>query len=200
MSSKLEQLLQKLCPNGVPFTPLSDITSILRGRRLTKKQLHTDGQYPVFHGGIEPLGHYAEYNREAQTVMIINVGASAGTVGIYPKPYWASDGCFCINPSPAFNNRYLFHFFKSIEPFLVSKVRHAGIPTLDIHVIESVRIPVPPIEIQNEIVSILDKLSELTAELTTELTAELTARQKQYEYYRDQLLDFENRGGITHLQ
>ena len=52
---------------------------------------------------------------------------------------------------------------------------------------KSVKIPVPPLEIQNEIVQILDNFAELTAELT----AELSNRKKQYEYYRDLLLNFD---------
>ena len=52
----------------------------------------------------------------------------------------------------------------------------------------NVMIPIPPLEVQREIVRILDQFTKLTAKLTAELTAELTARRKQYEYYRDELL------------
>jgi len=58
-----------------------DVTNVLRGKRLTKSQLSDGEKFPVYHGGLEPLGNYAESNRPANTVMIINVGASAGTVG-----------------------------------------------------------------------------------------------------------------------
>jgi type I restriction enzyme S subunit len=57
------------------------------------------------------------------------------------------------------------------------------------------KIPVPPLPVQREIVRILDGYTERVAQLTEELAAELTARQKQYEYYRDQLLNFDVRGG-----
>ena len=66
---------------------LGEVCTILRGKRLTKSELSADEQYPVFHGGIEPLGFYKECNREADTVMIINVGASAGTVGYSDKKF-----------------------------------------------------------------------------------------------------------------
>ena len=76
------------------------------------------------------------------------------------------------------------------EKFLMSKVRYAGIPTLDAKVVENVIIPVPPLPVQEEIVRILDTFSELTAELT----AELTKRKQQYQYYRNNIIDFsENR-------
>jgi type I restriction enzyme S subunit len=59
------------------------------------------------------------------------------------------------------------------------------------------QIPIPPLSVQKEIVRILDKSTELTAELTVELTAELTARKKQYNYYREQLLDFSGKGLVV---
>ena len=79
--SRLEQLIAELCPGGVEYVKLGEVTEILRGKRLTKSQLSNIEQYPVFHGGLEPLGYYTHHNRKADTVMVINVGASAGTVG-----------------------------------------------------------------------------------------------------------------------
>src|SRR5699024_6390009 len=62
-----------------------------------------------------------------------------------------------------------------------------------------IKIPLPPLEIQEEIVKILDKFTDYVTELTAELTAELTLRQKQYTYYRDKLLNFdtESSGGAN---
>lgn len=64
-----------------------------------------------------------------------------------------------------------------------------GVPSLTQKVLNKIRIPLPPIEVQREIVRILDDFAEQTERLKAELTAELTARKKQYEYYRDKLLD-----------
>ena len=69
-----------------------------------------------------------------------------------------------------------------------SKVVHASVQS-----IKDIVIPVPPLEVQSEIVKILDNFTELTTELTMELTTELTARKKQYEYYRNRLLTFESK-------
>ncbi|WP_083579651.1 restriction endonuclease subunit S [Fibrobacter sp. UWR3] len=179
--SKIDEMIKKFCPNGVEYKPLISFTKVLRGRRLTKNQLSLNAPFPVFHGGLEPLGFYSEANRPANSVMIINVGASAGTVGFCDKAFWSSDGCFTLESSEN-NSRYLYYAILCQEGFLKSRVRKAGIPTLDSCVVEKLIIPVPPLEIQEEIVHILDKF--------TELTAELTARKKQYEFYRDQLLSF----------
>ena len=182
--SKLNELIQELCPNGVEYRKISSFTKVLRGKRLTKDKLSEENSIPVYHGGIEPLGYYGKANRPANMVMIINVGASAGTVAYSDKEFWSSDGCFCIDKNEEMDDRYLYHYLKNNEYYFMSKVRKAGIPTLDNFIVEEFKIPVPPLEVQREIVHILDSFTLLTAELT----AELTARKKQYEYYRDELL------------
>ena len=123
--------------------------------------------------------------------MIIDVGASAGTVGYCKNEFWSSDGCFCLSHVSTFEQRYLFFLLQSLERNLKSKVRRAGIPTLDNKVFENLLIPVPPLPVQREIVRILDSFTSLEAELE----AELEARRKQYEYYRDQLLSFKHLSG-----
>ncbi|MDK2063125.1 restriction endonuclease subunit S [Aliarcobacter butzleri] len=172
----------------VEWKPLGEITKVLRGRRLTRSQLSDDEKFPVYHGGLEPLGKYEKSNRPANTTMVINVGASAGTVGYSSVDFWSSDGCFCIEHCNILNNKFLYYFLIGQQHFLRSRVRVAGIPTLDAFVVEKIEIPIPSLHIQSEIVRILDNFTELTSELTSELTA----RKKQYTYYRDKLLTFED--------
>lgn len=184
--SRLKELIERLCPDGVEYKPLGEICNILRGKRLTKTEMISDGIYPVYHGGLEPLGHYDKSNREANTVMIINVGASAGTVGFCDKAFWSSDGCFCLSHSADVKSKFAYYYLSNNQKDFVSKVRHAGIPTLDAKVIRDYMIPVPPIEVQEEIVRILDRFTDYAASLQ----AELQARKEQYEYYRNLLLTF----------
>lgn len=101
----LERLLDG---SDVEWKLLSDVATVLRGKRLTTKELSAAAKYPVFHGGLEPLGYYDECNRPANTVMIINVGASAGTVGYSSVDFWSSDGCFCIQSTDQLNDRFLY--------------------------------------------------------------------------------------------
>lgn len=193
--SYLDTLLQGV---EVEWKTLGEVTNVLRGRRLTREQLSSDKKFPVFHGGLEPLGYYEQKNRPANSVMIINVGASAGTVGYSDVDFWSSDGCYSIEHSEKLNNKFLYYFLIGEQHFLQSRVRKAGIPTLDAQVIEKIPIPIlckddteKSLEIQKEIVRILDTFTELTAELSMELTAELTARKKQFTYHREQLLSFD---------
>ncbi|EKN3636412.1 restriction endonuclease subunit S [Yersinia enterocolitica] len=192
--SELSYLEKLLDGAEVEWKALGDVTSVLRGKRLTKNLLSAEEKFPVFHGGLEPLGYYNKTNRPANTVMIINVGASAGTVGYSTVDFWSSDGCFCLEHNKLLNNRFLYFALIGYQSQLKSKVRVAGIPTLDAIVVNKLLIPIPcpdnpekSLAIQAEIVRILDTFTALTAELT----AELTMRKKQYNYYRDQLLSFE---------
>ena len=184
--SEIEKLIQELCPDGVEFKKLGNLVSILRGKRLTKKQLSLDAPFPVFHGGIEPIGFFYQFNRPSGSVMVINVGASAGTVGFCNQNFWSSDGCFCISKESNLLSKYIYYFLQTKENLLKSRVRYAGIPTLDAKSISEIEIPVPPLKVQQRIVEILDNFTSLTAELE----AELEARKRQYEYYRNLLLTF----------
>lgn len=166
---------------------ISSFTKILRGRRLTKNMLSEDYTYPVFHGGNEPIGFYKEANREANSVMIINVGASAGTVSFCNSDFWSSDGCFCLQKNDDVLDKYVYYALKNKEKQIMSMVRNAGIPTLDASAVEKVEIPLPSLSTQRSIVSTLDSFEQYISKLERLITL----REKQYAYYREKLLTFE---------
>ena len=179
------------------WVPLGNLSKVLRGKRLTKNLLDDGEKYPVFHGGLEPLGFYGHSNRSANTTMVINVGASAGTVGFSDVDFWSSDGCYCIEHCDLLDNKFLYYALIGYQHFLRSRVRKAGIPTLNATVVEEIEIPIPcpddpkkSLKIQADIVRILDKFDTLTNSIKEGLPHEIELRQKQYHYYRDLLLNF----------
>ena len=188
----------------VEWKRLGDCMKVLRGCRLTKSQLSENELYPVYHGGIQPIGYYTQSNRQANTTMIINVGASAGTVGFCDTLFWSSDGCFCLSQNSMYNQKFLFHYLKYKEIQIIQKVRKAGIPTLDSQVIENIELPIVNFNVQRQIVSQLDIFTTLIAKLESELTLRL----KQYEFYREKLLNFDGDeevewkalGSIAHVE
>lgn len=188
--NRLKELIDKLCPTGVKFIQLSDVVTVKRGVRVVKKQLSPVGKYPVFQNCLTPMGYYDQFNVSANTAFIICAGA-AGEIGYSAIEFWAADDCFYFVCSNDIDSRYLYHFLLTQKTYLYSKIRKASIPRLSHKFIEIIKIPVPPLEVQREIVQILDNFTSLTAELQTKLQAELQARKKQYEYYRDKLLNFE---------
>jgi len=110
-------------------------------------------------------------------------------VQYYKGKFLTGDNRIAVsNDSNYLNTKYLFYFLKKNIVLLESFYRGAGIKHPSMASVLDVEIPIPPLEIQQKIVAILDKFTELTAKLT----AELTARKHQYLYYRDRLLNFDN--------
>lgn len=183
--SKLEELIKEYCPNGVEYKKIGETLKIERGVRVVKSQLTTQGIYPVYQNSLTPMGYYDKFNYSAGTAFIIGAG-SAGEIGYSNIDFWAADDCYCLICNENINSRYLYHCLLNNSGYITSKVRKASIPRLSRGVIESLQIPLPALPVQREIVRILDSFTLYSAELT----AELTARRKQYEFYRDKLLNF----------
>ena len=191
--SKLEELIQQYCPDGVEYVRLGDVLSVNRGKRLTKTQLSDDGKYFVYHGSKDtPLGKYSRFNVKGNTTIVVNTGGIGG-VKFCADDFWCSDGSFWIGHSALLNDKYVYYYLSPKESYFASQKRVGGVPTIDRSTVENVEIPLPPLPVQEEIVRILDNFTELQAELQ----AELQKRKQQYNYYLDNLLNFKNinRGG-----
>ena len=183
--SNLAEMLAEFCPNGIELKKVSDVTTVARGIRVVRNQLSEEG-FPVYQNSMKPLGYYEKANCPAKTTFVIGAGA-AGEIGYCDINFWAADDCYYFVHTEELDSRYLYHVLLTRKTQICSKVRRASVPRLARTVIENLVIPIPPIEIQHEIVRILDNFTELTKELTKELTA----RKKQFEYYRDKLLGFD---------
>jgi type I restriction enzyme S subunit len=177
--SKIQELLEKLCPNGVEFRNLGSIAEIKRGERVTKAELKTDGEHPVISGGVKPLGYFDKFNRESETITIAQYG-SAGYIDWQSQKFWANDVCYSIFPKEV-NNRYLYHYLINSQDNIYALKTNAIPAHLPQDKLSVVEIPTPPIEIQIEIVKTLDLFTAMEAELK----AELESRRTQYAYYKD---------------
>lgn len=179
--SRLEELIQQLCPDGVEYKALREIANVSIGEFVRKDKQSPDAPYPVFNGGTSNTGFYDEYNRTANKIIISARGANAGFVNRVFTDFWSGNSCYTIDVTdPSVSWDYLYYWLKSREKKLLGEQQKGGIPAVSKKQVEEFLTPAPPLEVQQEIVRILDQF--------TELTAELTARKKQYEYYRDELL------------
>ena len=190
--SRLDELIQELCPDGVEYDLLKNISEMQRGTSLTKKNA-TSGNIPVVSGGREPAFYCDTNNRDGETITVAGSGAGAGYVQYWIEPIFVSDA-FSVKSNEKTTTKYLYYCLEGKQDFIYSTQKGGGVPHVHISSIENMKLPVPPLEVQREIVRILDSFTLLTAELT----AELKARKKQYEFYRDKLLTFDNvQGGGT---
>ena len=129
----------------------------------------------------------------ANCIIVAMYGATVGRVGINKIPLTTNQACSNIevNDNIAYY-RYIYHYLSSQYEYI--KSLGAGSQTnINAGIVKKIKVPIPPLYVQEEIVRILDKFTTLEAELE----AELDCRKRQYEYYRNQLLSFDmlKRGG-----
>jgi len=130
----------------------------------------------------------------ANCVIVAMYGATAAKVAINRIPLTTNQAC-CnmeINENVA-THKYVYHWVCSQYENLKSKGQGSQ-SNINKKIIEEYPIPIPPLEVQAKIVSILDRFDTLCNDLTQGLPAEIAARRKQYEYYRDKLLTFHRKG------
>ncbi len=186
--SKIDDLIKQYCPDGVEYKELGVLCEVDTGEQLNKELLFDTGRYPVMNGGMYPSGRYDEYNIEADNIAVSQGGASAGFVNWMAEHFWSGAHCYTIIPNDnSIIKRYLYHILKHHQQEFMSSQQGAGIPSLSRKKLNTLKIPVPPLPVQVEIVKVLDTF--------TELEKELEKRKQQYEYYRDQLLTPENMNG-----
>lgn len=188
--NKIDKMLKGV---DVEWKPLGDVAELKRGKTITAKT-KIDGDIPVISGGQQPAYFNANFNREGETITVAGSGAYAGHIMYWNEPIYVSDA-FSVKPDLSIlNTRYVFHFLLNNQFWIYNLKKGSGVPHVYPKDLAKLLIPIPPLEVQQEIVSILDKFTELTAELT----AELEARKKQYEYYREKLLSFNDVvGGVN---
>ena len=111
--SKLSELIAELCPNGVEFRKLKDVSAMQRGTSLTKSKAII-GDIPVISGGREPAFYCESPNRTGETITIAGSGAGAGYVQYWNTPIFAND-CFTVKGSERADTKYLYYFLTSIQ-------------------------------------------------------------------------------------
>lgn len=176
--SRIDDLIAQHCPNGVEFKNLGEVILIKNGK--DHKHLR-DGDIPVYgSGGV--MRYVDSAAAEGPSVLIPRKG-SLGNIFYVEGPFWVVDTIFRteINSS-LIEPKFVYYQLMAMG---LDKMNQAGgVPSQTQSVLKSLRIPVPPLEVQWEIVRILDHFTALEAELE----AELEARQQQYDHYRNCLV------------
>ena len=189
-SHPMRELIAELCPEGVRAHELGKVASIKIGEFVKKTKQDPNAEFAVYNGGTTETGFYEAFNSMEDSV-VISARGSIGFVNYLPKKFWAGNSCYVIRPeSDDVDVKYLYFTLKSSERQLFALRAVGGIPALNLGPVRTFPILLPPLEIQREIVSILEKLDALVNDLTFGLPSEIAARRKQYEYYRNKLLTF----------
>ena len=185
--SKLETLIAELCPDGVEIRCLEDCCNLLdKKRKPVTKASREAGKYP-YYGANGVQDYVSDYIFDGTFVLVGEDGSvitKSGTpvVTWAEGKIWVNNHAHIIEEKDGVMLRYLYHYIQTID---VTSLIHGNIPKLTGGDFKALKIAVPPLEVQREIVRVLDSF--------TLLTAELTARKKQYEYYRNKLLTFDSK-------
>ena len=203
----IEKMLQDYCPNGVEWKELGEVAEIKNGFafksslyseygirviRISDVQKGTLSDKDIKFYPLEKKDEVQNYLL-AENDLVMSLTGNVGRVAMVPKdilPAGLNQRVACIRPRKTTLVRYLFHFLgqSCFELEATQNATGGGQKNLSTTWLAKYKIPIPPLEIQKEIVALLDKFTEYV----TELTAELTDRQKQYSFYRDKLLSFED--------
>ena len=172
--------------NNIKWIKMGEIAKIGSGKNRIKSNI---GTYPVY-GSTGIIAYCENLIYDTPQILIARVGANAGFVQIAVGKYDVSDNTLIVNIEN--ENKYYFKYFY----YLLSNMRlnrlskGGGQPLITATDINKLLIPVPTLEAQQHIVSILDKFETLVNNLSQGLPAEIAAVQEQYEYYRNKLLTF----------
>ena len=170
----------------VVWKPLGEVAELKRGTTITKKTSN-EGIYPVISGGQQPAYYIDQFNRDGETITVAGSGAYAGFVMYWNEPIFVGDAFSVKADEKQVLPRFIYHFLLSIQEKIYDLKSGGGVPHVYAKDVARFVIPLPPLSVQQEIVRILDKFTQLEAELE----AELDCRKRQYEYYRNKLLSYE---------
>lgn len=196
--TKIESLIQSLCPNGVKYQKIKDVYKRIKGTPITagkmKEIASPDGEIRVFAGGKTVINAYEDDIPNANITRVPAVLVqSRGVIDVvyYDKPFTFKNEMWAYTTDHPIAVKFLYYVLKnSLQELRNAASGMGSLPQISLAVTEELLIPVPPLPVQEEVVRILDKFTALEVELEAELEAELSARRKQYEYYREQLLTF----------
>ena len=217
--SRLDELIQEKCPDGVEYKILSEVFYTRNGYTPSKKEKNfwENGTIPWFrmedireNGGI--LDKATQYvSQEAvkgspfpANSIIVATSATIGEHALITVPSIANQRFTYLMIKEQYKDDYdpkfLYYYCFKLDEYCKECLNQGNFASVDMKKFAKFQFPRLPIEIQHEVVRVLDSYTENVAELQRQLTAELTARQKQYEFYRDKLLTFDVlRGGTINF-
>lgn len=208
--TKIEDMIKDLCPDGVEWKELGEVVEYQRGKGLSKLD-KGKGNIPIILYGelYTTYGNYIEsivsYSsdvavsksveiKKGDVVLPISSTTKEAQIGkasvICTNAVFLGGDAISLRPINRILSPYLMYVINgsTFEKEKMQCVRGTTIQHLNPTLLLKIKIPIPPLKIQEKIVQILDKFTGYV----TELTSELTLRQKQYSFYRDKLLSFED--------
>ena len=206
---RIDELIAELCPEGVEFKEIQELFVTKNGYTpsTTNKAYWTDGTVPWFRmEDIRENGRILSESMQQITEEAVKGGrlfpansiivATSATIGehaLIRVPHLANQRFTSLALKPGFakqfDMKFAFYYCFVLNDWCRNNTTTSSFASVDMNGFKRFRFPIPPLEVQREIVKVLDTFTQLEAELE----AELEARRRQYQYYRDALLSFDER-------
>lgn len=210
--NRVDELIAELCPDGVEYQPLEDVFDIKNGYTPSRKkpEYWENGDVNWFRmEDIRANGRILKDSIQKVTSsgikggklfeggsLIVATSATIGEHALVTVPFMCNQRFTCLtrksNYVQKLDMRYMLHYADVLDSFCLENTNKGGFASVSMPAFRKFEIPVPPIEVQREIVRILDTFTVLTDELTDKLAEEVAVRNQQYTYYRDRMLSREN--------
>lgn len=189
--SKINELIQTLCPDGVEYKKLGVTCNMKAGKAVAASDISSEYStatpYPCY-GGNGIRGFVSMCSHSGEFPIIGRQGALCGNINYATGDFYATEHAVVVESRGEYNQKFLKYLLIAMD---LNQYKSKGAqPGLAVGNIEKIVAPVPPLPVQEEIVRILDEYTDLEAELEAKLSEEIELKQKQYEVYRDELLTF----------
>ena len=200
MKKQIQELLMQLCPKGIKHQELSNICIVKKGCQISDEDIKENGKYPILHDKVNDLVYSDKFNA-TNAITIISKGLQAGTVSYVNDSFWCGTNAYYIeiedeNISP----KYLYYYLKNKEQEFIDLLK-SNIKTtiLQKNVIDNVITAIPPMEIQEEIINAIDKLTIEKIEYEKSIEKELEFLEVKCREEQQKLLMFDDKDTYVKL-
>lgn len=193
--SKINDLIEKMCPSGVRYINLGELVSISTGK-LNANAMVEDGEYAFFTCDATPF-KINKYAFDGEAILISGNGSQVGHLNYYVGKFNAYQRTYVLMD---FNNiimaRYLYHYLDAyLKKHIDENSKKGSIPYITLPMLQKFKVAVPPIDVQKEIILIFNKFIELRENLEMELEA----RKKQHEFWSEKIFESYMNKNIKHI-
>ena len=210
--SRLAELIEELCPDGVEFRRLDELFATRNGYTPSRGDMSAWDSHDIPWFRMEDIRENGGILDRAMTYvsssavkngvlfpensMLVATSATIGAHALITVPHLSNQRFTSLQLKDEyrkdFDYRFLYYYCFILDAFCLDHVNVSSFPSVDMKAFRSFEFPLVPLAVQREIVRILDQFTTLEAELEVELEAELEARRAQYEHYRNHLLSYDS--------